>query len=292
MKYVNDLEIGKKVIIDKYPEFANSAFEGDNSGWDNYVVKVDNKYIFRFSRDGGAYRVIKMEFDVLSKLKLKLPKNIKVPDFIYYNLDSDYPFVGYEMIQGKFLSKELFYEMEGEKKEQFLENMAEFINILHSLDVKSCELDIIDPVENYKMRYKEFKDKAYKYFNEEIRNKTDLLFESYFNNKNMYKYIPTVIHGDLSTDHIIITDDGIGIIDFGDTRIYDGAYDFQWAYLLGKDIFEKILKKYNKQIDDYFIDRIANFYTKIIPYYGVVYASEINDNELLEKSIKEIKLLK
>lgn len=94
MKYVNDLEIGKKVIIDKYPEFANSVFEGDNSGWDNYVVKVDNKYIFRFSRDGGAYRVIKMKFDVLSKLKLKLPKNIKVPDFIYYNLDSDYPFVG------------------------------------------------------------------------------------------------------------------------------------------------------------------------------------------------------
>ena len=57
-------------------------------------------------------------------------------------------------------------------------------------------------------------------------------------------------------------------------------------------MLEKILKKYNKQIDDYFIDRIANFYTKIIPYYGVVYASEINDNELLEKSIKEIKLLK
>ena len=67
--------------------------------------------------------MIRMEFDVLSKLKLKLPKNIKVPDFIYYNLDSDYPFVGYEMIQGKFLSKELFYEMEDDKKEQFLENM-------------------------------------------------------------------------------------------------------------------------------------------------------------------------
>lgn len=40
-------------------------------------------------------------------------------EIIYYNLDSDYPFVGYEMIQENFLSKELFYEMKDEKKNNF-----------------------------------------------------------------------------------------------------------------------------------------------------------------------------
>lgn len=43
MKFINDVENGKKIIVEKYPEFANSTFEGDNSDWDNYAIKVDNK---------------------------------------------------------------------------------------------------------------------------------------------------------------------------------------------------------------------------------------------------------
>ena len=42
MKFVNDLELGKKIIIDRYPEFNNSNFTADNYGWDNFVIKIDN----------------------------------------------------------------------------------------------------------------------------------------------------------------------------------------------------------------------------------------------------------
>ena len=58
MKYVNNVEIGKKIIIDNYPEFKNSQFVGDNSGWTNFAIKVDNKYLFRFPKNDEAYVAI------------------------------------------------------------------------------------------------------------------------------------------------------------------------------------------------------------------------------------------
>ena len=281
MKYVTNVELGKKVILDKYPEFKNSTFAGDNSGWDNYAIKVDNEYIFRFPKRDSAYRTIMMENEVLKELNKVLPDNIKVPNYLYINLDTDYPFVGYKMINGEFLSDELYDSMSKEEKKNFINNMMTFINILHSLDINKFNLDEVDSYENYKMRYEEFKEKCYKYFDKDLIEKTDSLFNNYFNDKKMHEFEKVIIHGDLSTDHIIITDDGIGIIDFGDTRVFDKAYDYQWLYLLDKN-------EINNIIDNYSIDRIK-FYTSIIPYYGIVYALEINDKEMLEKNIKQLR---
>ena len=288
MRFVNELEIGKKAIIDKYPEFENSSFTGDNSGWDNYAIKVDNKYIFRFPRDEGAYRVINMEYDVLGYLNTELPSNIRVPKYIFSNLDSDFPFVGYEIIQGKFLSKELYESLSDEEKEKFLTNMATFISTLHKLDVNRFNLDRIEIYSNYKMRYDEFRKKCFKYFDDELKNKTVSLFESYLNNDEMKNYKDTVVHGDLSTDHIIITENGVGIIDFGDIRIFDPAYDFEWAYLLGEDVFDKVFEKYTVNRDDRFKDRIS-FYAKIVPYYGIVYAEETKNEKMLKEEVKKLR---
>ena len=266
MKFVDNLSTGKKAITERYPQFIDSIFVEDTTGWDNYVVKVDNEYIFRFSRDEGALRTIKMEYDVLSYLHKELPSNIEVPNFIFSNLDSDYPFVGYKMIKGKFLSDELYNSMTDEEKNNFIKNMMTFINILHGLDINKFNLDVVDSFEEYKMGFNELKDKCFPVFDEELKQKCNQLFNNYFNDIKMMDINKTVIHGDLSTDHIIITEKGVGVIDFGDTRVFDNAYDFQWLYMLGEDTLDKALTMYNNKIDDYFKKRVQ-FYTSIIPYH-------------------------
>ena len=130
MKFVTDLELGKKIILDRYPEFSNHNFKADNYGWDNFVIKIDDEFIFRFPKRDSSFRTIEMEDDVLKQLNKKLPKNIKVPEYIYKNLETDYPFVGYKMIKGQFLSEELFNSMTNEEKAIFIENMMTFINML------------------------------------------------------------------------------------------------------------------------------------------------------------------
>lgn len=193
------------------------------------------------------------------------------------------------MIQGKFMTKEIYEKFSKEEKTKFINQISEFLNILHSIDINKFELDFIDPVSNYKMRYEEFKKICFKYFTDEEKQATINLFENYFSDKNMTNYKPTVIHGDLSEDHIIITNDGIGIIDFGDVRIFDPAYDFIWAYLYDEKLFDKIYKNYKINKDDFFKYRIKEFYIKRTAYYGIVYADRINDKQLLEKEMNNLR---
>ena len=288
MEFVTNLELGKKIIIERYPEFNNCSFTEDNRGWDNFVIKIDDEYIFRFPKRDSSFRTIEMENNVLKHLNILLPVNIKVPEFIYKNLENDYPFVGYKMIKGKFLSEKLYNSFSNKEKDSFIKNMMIFINILHSIEIDSIKLDVVDALSNYQYRYNEFKEKCFEYFDNKLKDKTNTLFNNYFNDKNMQMFRKTIIHGDLSTDHIIITDTGIGIIDFGDTRVFDNAYDFQWLFLLDKNELDNALHLYNYSIDDYFHKRIK-FYTSIIPYYGVVYALENNNKKMLEKEIDKIK---
>ena len=159
---------------------------------------------------------------------------------------------------------------------------------MHSLDINKYDLDVVEALPNYQSRYVLFKEKCYAYLDEDAQNQTEELFNGYFNDEKMRSFKPVVIHGDLSTDHILITNDGIGIIDFGDTRVFDYAYDFQWLYLLDRKELDKTLELYKYGIDDYFYKRIT-FYISIIPYYGIVYALETNDNKMLEEKINRVK---
>lgn len=288
MKFITNLEQAKEKIITNYPKFKNSRFEEDNSGWCNYAVKVDEEYIFRFSRNQESYRVLKLEYQLLEYLKQRLPNTIQVPEYIFSDFEEN-PFVGYKMIRGKFLRKDVFEKLNDEAKENLLKNMSIFLNTLHSIEVDEFDLDYVEPISNYKMRYEEFKKKCFDYFNEAEKQATINLFETYFKDRKMVNYKPTVIHGDLSEDHILITDNGIGIIDFGDARVFDPAFDFEWAYLYGKSFFDKLINLYQVNYDKNFEYRISNFYLKIVPYYGIVYGAEIKNNFLLNSELERIR---
>lgn len=288
MKYVNNVEIGKKIILDNYPEFKNSQFVGDNSGWTNFAIKVDNKYLFRFPKNDEAYVAINKEYKILEILNKKLPSNIKVPNYIFSNLDCDFPYVGYELIEGSFLTKKVFNELSENEKKSVLNNMAEFLNILHSVNYNELGLIPIDSKKWYQNLYTRIQNICYKYFDDNLKPKTDKLFEDFFNDETMHNFIPTLVHGDLSQDHILITNNGVGIIDFGDLMVFDPAYDLIWAYICDVNFFYELLAKYNGNKDNYFEHRIRDFHMIRPPYDGIIYADEINDKEMLEKMLKRL----
>ena len=136
---------------------------------------------------------------------------------------------------------------------------------------------------------KSLKRYAFGYFTEEEKQATRDLFENYFKDGKMVNYRPTVIHGDLSENHILITDKGIGIIDFGDARIFDPVFDFQWAYLCGRDFYDKLVDLYHVNYDENFEHRINNFYLKIVPYYGIVYGDKLGDKVLVKKELERLR---
>lgn len=289
MIFVNDFEKGKNEILKRYPELSNCEFKSDDSGWTNFAIKVDNKYLFRFPRNNEAYVAINKEYKILEILNKKLPNNIKVPNYIFCNLNADYPFVGYEMIQGDFLTNELFNSLNDSQKEKVLNNMTIFLNILHSIDYNELNLKPINPILWYQDLYKRVQDICFKYFDDDLIDKTNKLFEMFFCDNTMHNYRPTLVHGDLSEDHILVTKDGVGIIDFGDLMVFDPAYDLIWAYICDKSFYSKLFEKYTGKKDDYFEHRIRDFHIIRPPYDGIIYADSIKDKEMIEKEINRLR---
>ncbi len=284
--FIVGLKKAKEKIIEKYPEFKDSEFIEDNTGWANYVVKVDNKYIFRFPRNYPAYKVIKLEKQILVDLKRF---EIEVPNFIFSCFEEEGPFVGYKMIEGEFFSKEKYEKLSKDKKEIFIKEMAVFLSNLHMLNPNNYKMQAFDCEKEYTNLYNDIKKYAYKIFNEKEREFTDKHFENYFSNNNLQKFNNCLVHGDLSGDHIIFTNNGVGIIDFGDVRVMDPAYDFIWAYDVSEPLFDEIYKYYNGKKDNYFKYRIKEFYRKNVPYYGIVFGIQTRNDEILKKSLNDFK---
>ncbi len=290
MKFVNSFSAGKAVVLEKFPEFNGSFLLGDSSGWDNFAVYVDNKYIFRFPKREDALRQIKQEVEVLNNIQHKLPNDIQVPHYLASELQRDYPFVYYKMIQGIPLSLELYQKLSDSEKDQLAQNIATFLNILHGAESTSCSsLRKVDAQSHYRDLYQQITKKCFKYLNAQERTKSEYLFANYFNHPEWRRFEPTVVHGDLSENHILLSRNGIGVIDFGDTSIFDPAIDLSWFYIFDEDLFRNVLSRYSAHKDACFEQRIRQFYAPIIPYYGIIYGEEANDQELINEELKDLK---
>lgn len=290
MKFVNDFATGSKVIRERLPALAGSQLVGDDSGWDNYAIIADNKYLFRFPRRIDSLTQIKQETEVLAQLYAKLPNDIEVPKYLATDLDGDYPFVYYEMIQGQPLTRELYAGFDAEQKERFKRQLVGFLRILHSINPESCKsLTHVDPRQKYQELYQRITQSCFKYLSPIEQDKTQRLFADYFQDYVMCNYEPVVVHGDLSENHILITERGIGIIDFGDTCVFDPAIDLSWFYLFDRELFYGLMKQYLERDDADFEKRIVDFYVPIIPYDGVMFGEETQNQILFTEELNDLK---
>ena len=140
----------------------------------------------------------------------------------------------------------------------------------------------------YNDLYRRVKDICFKYFDDNLQQKTIELFETFFKDETMHNYKPTLIHGDLSENHILITEIGVGIIDFGDLMVFDPAYDLIWAYICYKNFYNELYEKYNVNKDSFFEHRIRDFHIIRPPYDGIIYADEIKDISMINEEIKKL----
>lgn len=164
MKFVNNFLAGQEVILKRFPEFRGSFLMGDDSGWDNFAIYVDNKYIFRFPRRKDALEQIKQEVEVLNNVRANLQSDIQVSHYLAKELQHDYPFVYYKMIDGQPLMLDSYQKFSQSKKNQLAQNLAKFLNTLHTTSLTACSsLRRVDTKSNYKDLYRQITRICFKY---------------------------------------------------------------------------------------------------------------------------------
>ena len=87
-----------------------------------------------------------------------------------------------------------------------------------------------------------------------------------------------LLHGDFSPDHVLFdrrAEKITGIIDFGDVRIGDPTYDFQWREDFGETFWHELLTRYRLEIDEGFFRRLE-FYERRQPLGEILYGVMCN----------------
>lgn len=276
-----------KELKNQHPEFMNSLFTINQQGWANVVLVVDGQWVFRISRDREAGARLTFEKAILPVLKERL--DVTVPDFQYSGSVFGQLYVGYPLIPGEPLSKEMLESLSEDARKRCVKQIAGFLSVLHELDPEEAGLTDSGPgMQDFWNRFKDVcLNKMPAWLLSEEMQWVEELFMSF---EIMIKdhQIPLVlIHADFTEDHILFDEKSeriSGIIDFGDLQMGDPALDFAGLSLsYGESFMMEVAKCYQAGIDDGFFDRIQQFYLQQVPMQGLLYGIETKNEELIEQ---------
>jgi aminoglycoside 2''-phosphotransferase len=216
-----------------YPDLAIDAVHLNQEGQYNHVLVVNDALIFRFAKVPPALQTLRRETAILKSIREHI--TLAIPDPIYHNLDTSTigeAFVGYPMIPGKPLWRDLFRMMDNpDILEAVARDLATFLRELHSIPVNEVipiHLPTEDGPDGWADMYRCVQDKLFPYMRYDARALVADHFESYLADPQAYAFEPVLRHGDFGTGNLIYDPEArrmAGVIDFGAAGLGDGATD-------------------------------------------------------------------
>lgn len=287
------LEWVKEMITSNFENMKINHIMQLGEGWMNTAYLINHELVFRFPKDKDGTIDIEKEIKSLPNLKKHISLNI--PEFIYIGKqDNGYPFVGYRLLPGEPMNEQLFCAYPSEIKDKIAHQIAEFMDQIGSFSVEQAK-NLNIPEKNFRQHYLEIfnkvKEKAFPIINQDMQTYISFRFETYLENKNHFEYSPTVLHADLSMDHLLFDQkrqELTGIIDFGDMKI--GDPDYEYLYLLeefGEEFTKKVMKLRNEENIQYKFEKLSFFLTAdnvLLLLEGL----KRNNREMLEEAVSII----
>lgn len=249
-------------IRQEFPDLSFSEAQLVEEGLDNWVVILDDKWVFRFVRSEEYIKPFSREAWLLEEIRNKLP--IEVPEYEYVSKEKD--FGGYKMLKGDELSTEALKSLPEETKGKIAQELGEFLSALHSLPQEPAAKDHDWRSPNYfseryyQRRHAVFADNA----PPGLLEKLDKFFEEFVKIKYPQE---KVVHTELWTRHILLSEGKTnisGIIDFGEMAVGDPACDFAGLWAYGEDFLKKVMEHYNQEKDDGFVERSRYYYVRYL----------------------------
>lgn len=238
------------------------------------VFEVKKKYIFRFPdryfRNAMGIELIREEIENLKRIKGYV--HLRIPNAIYFSFDNQFPFLGYKKLEGIPLSR-CFFKLDIKTKESIATEIASFLSELHSPDLvkefpntRYSSKDYHQEWDNY---FQKIQTVIFPLLQTEQQRWVRFLFDDFLGEKENFKFLPKIVHGDFDTSNILFnpkTQHISGIVDFETARIYDPACDLLF-FREGELFMERIMEKYTYNINTGFRNRMKFLFTRTcLPY--------------------------
>ncbi|WP_404451522.1 aminoglycoside phosphotransferase family protein [Virgibacillus necropolis] len=242
------------------PNLQIDHIKTNNSGWDNDIIVINQKIVFRFPKTTEIANKVIKEVTLLESI-LKQHPIVNVPKYgSLYDENKYLKCVYYRYIEGVSLSK---FKLIPNRTEN-AKLLGEFLTKLHSLE-NPPKLITDHTFEFWNKLYESVKKEVYPFLNEDQQEEVTETFGEFLSDFSTLTYPKTVIHGDLSSSNIIFDEKSKninGIIDFTDAQIGDPAFDFAgfyWDY--GPEFTKEVLSYYTgTESSEALYKRVEQFY--------------------------------
>ncbi len=184
-------------------------------GWDYRCFLSENNYVIRAPKNPAAQTHLQYEMAKLKTLTLPLA----VPQYIQpFGRVGVYPAIFGEAVKGKV------------PNDTMVQQLQEFLEVLHQDVNLPPQARSIKGVQRWVKRFRHLHDevveKVYPLLSIKEQRRSKERFNEFFRDLSLAAWSCTLIHGDLSLEHILVNKDRVqGIIDFGDMLAGDPAYD-------------------------------------------------------------------
>ena len=168
-----------------------------------------------------------------------------------------------------------------------------FLSALHQIPLTRELESAVPTIDLWTDRYVDLIERSLPKLSSRSQEWLTEVADQFWRDVDSHKISKTLIHGDLSAEHILVDEDIniSGVIDFGDAMIADPALDLagvRWAY--GKRLLAQVLKTYTANggvVDDDFLKRVE-FYWKMVPLYLIADGEIFNGGQDFTDGMRQL----
>ncbi len=280
----------REVVALCFPEIPIRVASLIPTGWENYVLEVNDELIFRFPRRREGVIQLQMELKLLPIVARVA--SIRVPEFEWVwqgGRGLRRIFIGYRKIHGVHLTSDL---VDASKDSPTVLELSDFLNEIHRLPIaRLMKLGVphftqAEWTRNLGRLLHEITLEVQPLLNEKAQRRLSSIIDDFRNYRDSVRFEPVFRHCDLNGANILC-DPSVkritGIIDWGDASIGDPAYDFSGLlYEYGTKFLDALLSHYSLENKSDFKRRII-FYSSLIPFRIILGARNYRRKFRLER---------
>ena len=292
---VDDLGLYRETIEHSFPGLVVDSIDIAGEGMDNLALTVNGEYVFRFPKLEEAADKVELEAAVLPALRDSLEVRIPTPEFVGIDPRTGLTFSGYRRIEGIQLEPEVLSGLDPELQTSLTEQIARFVRQLHSFPVDEAVrlgLRVNDFHADYAGDLGPIGEQLFPRLSQAEREYVERLYEGYLSDPGNFDYEPTVLHADLSPEHVIYDPDTrtiAGIIDFSDIVIGDPDYELSWLYANYGDRFVEAYLVFDPHPAPDRLRRKLRFFDRANTVVDALIGFHRDDPEIIEDSIAALK---
>jgi aminoglycoside 2''-phosphotransferase len=285
-----------QAILSQDPDFPIVHVQRLNPGWDSAVFLVNTEWIFRFPTRQAVADSLERELRLVPIIAERT--GTPVPRFDFVGDPSDvwpYPFAGYFRLPGRALDGEASV-LSRDIVRAIGQQVGAFLRELHripfapAIEVGVPPFSLETWIDDRARLIDQALDAVNSWLVDNERASIRDHYRALFDRIDWSTLAPALLHGDLSSEHILIDLEGavhVSIIDFGDLQIGDPALDFAG---LPEPVLPYVLESYGMELGQDFPAR-QTLYKDLVPAYAVQAGVELGRQDLIREGLDGLRRL-